>query len=96
MNQLKKVWTVTAKLQLKAIYQYHRLNSLQSANLLKSEILQATKEIYFVEQYQQDEIEPEFRRIFIRNYKILYFVGNETIIIARIFNSNQNPAKQIQ
>lgn len=96
MAKLKKVWTNTAKSQLKAIYQIYKLNSLQTANTVKNEMFQATNQLHFAEQYQQDEIEPEFRRIFVRHYKLLYIEENGIVFILRIFDTRQDPNKQIE
>jgi hypothetical protein len=57
-------------------------------------MLRATKELQFAEQYQQDEIEPEFRRIIVRHYKLLYIEENGVVFIARIFDTRQDPNKQ--
>jgi len=94
MAELKKIWTNTAKAQLKAIYEIYKVKSLQGATTLKDEILQATRELHFAGQYQKDEIEPEFRRIIVRHYKILYIEENGFVFIARIFDTRQNPNKQ--
>lgn len=94
MAQLIKVWTNTAKAQLKAIYENYKVKSLQSAKTIKDEMLQATKELHFSEQYQRDEIEPEFRRIIVRHYKLLYIEENGVVFIARIFDTRQDPNKQ--
>lgn len=94
MTELKKIWTNTARAQLKAIYENYKVKSLQAAKTLKDEILQTTKELYFAGQYQKDEIEPEFRRIIVRHYKILYIEENGIVFIARIFDTRQNPNTQ--
>ena len=96
MGELKKVWTNTAKAQLKAIYENYKIKSLQGAKTIKDEMLQATKELHFAEQYQRDEIEPEFRRIIVRHYKLLYIEENGIVFIARIFDTRQEPNKQIE
>jgi len=96
MDELKKYWTKTAKAQLKAIYENYKIKSIQGAKNIKAEILQATKELHFAEQYQRDEIEPEFRRMFVRHYKILYIEENGIVFIARIFDTRQDPNKQIE
>ena len=96
MGELKKVWTNTAKAQLKAIYENYKIKSLQGAKTIKDEMLQATKELHFAEQYQRDEIEPEFRRIIVRDYKLLYIEENGIVFIARIFDTRQEPNKQIE
>lgn len=94
MAELKRIWTNTAKAQLKAIYEIYKVKSLQGATTLKDEILHATRELHFAGQYQKDEIEPEFRRIIVRHYKILYIEENGIVFIARIFDTRQNPNKQ--
>lgn len=94
MSELNKIWTNTAKAQLKAIYEIYKVKSLQGAKTLKDEILQATKGIHFAGQYQKDEMQPEFRRIIVRHYKILYLEENRIVFIARIFDTRQNPDKQ--
>lgn len=94
MVELKKVWTVKAKAQLKAIYENYKLKSLQTAKAVKDEILKATRDLHFAEQYQKDELEPDFRRIVVRHYKILYLEEDGIVFIARIFDTRQNPKKQ--
>jgi len=91
---LKVVWTYTAKNQLKTIYNYYKEKSVQGANNIKNEILNATKIIRFSEQYQKDEIEPEYRRIIVRDYKILYLVEEEVIYISKIFSTKRDFTQQ--
>ncbi len=95
MSSLKIIWTKTAKEQLKSIFYIHSNYSVQSAKNLKDEILKTSKEIRFFEQYQIDEIESEFRRFFVKDYKILYSQLDGVVFIARIFNTKQEPTKQL-
>ena len=39
-------------------------------------------------------MEPEFRRIIVRHYKLLYIEEGGIVFIARIFDTRQNPKKQ--
>ena len=94
METQKVIWTNTAKNQLKEIYQYYKKITPQGATNVKNDILKASRELVFIKQYQQDEIEPEFRRIIVRHYKLIYTIENQTIYILRIFDTRQNPAKQ--
>lgn len=94
-NFLKVVWTHTAKDQLKTIFNYYKEKSVQGANNIKNEILNAAKNIRFSEQYQKDEIEPEYRRIIVRDYKILYLIEGEVIYISKIFSTKRNFTKQL-
>lgn len=97
MAPLKIIWSNTAKDQLKAIFEYYKVKSLQGAQNVKNDILKATRELHFVEQYQRDEIEPEYRRIIVRDYKLLYKEEKEgTVFIARIFSTKQNAEKQLE
>lgn len=93
-NLKKKIWTNTAKAQLKIIYETHKVKYLQEAKTLKDELLKATRDLHFAGQYQKDDIESEFRRIIVRHYKILYIEENGIVFIARIFDTRQKPNKQ--
>ena len=39
MSELKKIWTIRAKAQLKLIYENYKVKSLQGAKAIKDEIL---------------------------------------------------------
>lgn len=58
-----------------------------------NDLLNAPKTIIFSNQYQVDDINPKFRRIVIRNYKILYKVEHHKVIIIDIFSVYQSPQK---
>ena len=94
MGNLKIIWTNTAKEQLKTIFYFYSEKSNQAGTNIKNEILKTTKEIHFPDQYQKDEIEPEFRRIIVRHYKVLYKEYQGIIFIARVFDTRQEPNKQ--
>ncbi|SFD80045.1 type II toxin-antitoxin system RelE/ParE family toxin [Flavobacterium phragmitis] len=94
-KRLKVVWTNTAKNQLRTIFNYYKEKSEQGANNIKNEILNSTKNIRFSEQYQKDEIEPEYRRIIVKDFKILYLVEGEVIYISKIFSTKRSFAQQI-
>lgn len=96
MSEIKKVvWTNGAKNQLKTIFNFYKEKSLQGANNVKEDILKATKSIYFSEQYEKDEIEPECRKIVVRDYKILYKEEDNIIYIVRVFSNKRDPHSQI-
>ncbi|WP_427875779.1 type II toxin-antitoxin system RelE/ParE family toxin [Flavobacterium sp. MMS24-S5] len=77
------------------MYNYYKEKSVQGANNIKNEILNATKNIRFSEQYQNDEIEPECRRIIVSDYKILYLVEDEVIYISKIFSTKRDFTQQL-
>lgn len=92
---LQVLWTHHAKQQLKDIFNYYKDLSPQGAENGKNDILEAGRDLVFTKQYQKDEIEPDFRRIIVRHYKLIYSVNNNAIAILRIFDTRQNPDKQI-
>lgn len=95
MGRLKVIWTNRAKEQLKTIYNQYKTITPQGAKNVKDDILKTAKELVFAKQYQQDEIEPEFRRIIVRHYKLIYSIENDIISILRIFDTRKNPQSQI-
>lgn len=95
MGRLKVIWTNKSKEQLKAIYNHYKTISPQGAKNVKNDILKTAKELVFAKQYQKDEIEPEFRRIIVRHYKLIYSTEKNVISILRIFDTRKNPQSQI-
>ena len=96
MNKLKVIWSIKSKQQLKIIFDFYKLISVEVANNVKESILKSGRDLIFVEQYQKDEIEPEFRRIIVGHYKLVYIIEEKTIIILRIFDTRRNPKNQIE
>ena len=94
MSGLKVSWSKRAKEQLKQIYNYYKSISPRVAKKLKDEILNNVKDLVFAEQYQKDEIQPEFRRIIVKNYKLIYTIDENTIWILMIFDSRKDPDSQ--
>lgn len=87
------LWDNQAKSDLKLIFEYIKLKSLQGAKSVIRDIVIQSKNIHFVEQYQIDEFLGEpYRRMIIRDYKIIYKIHSNTEIrILQIFDSRQNP-----
>ncbi|OBQ55424.1 type II toxin-antitoxin system RelE/ParE family toxin [Tamlana sp. s12] len=73
LDKVSKVaWTRQARESLTKILDY-RYKNLQSArSIVRKAIIDASKQIVFSKQYQKDDIFPEYRRIVVRDYKILY------------------------
>jgi plasmid stabilization system protein ParE len=96
MSKLQVVWSIQAKTQLKAIYQYlkYEKKTPQGAASVRNDILQASREITFEKQYQADEIQPEYRRIIVRHYELLYKEKEGRILILNIFDTRMDPLKQ--
>ncbi|REE01202.1 type II toxin-antitoxin system RelE/ParE family toxin [Marinoscillum furvescens] len=91
MEKLKIIWSNQAKEALRKIYEYYKDKSLSGAKNVKSDLLKAPKTIYFSKQYQIDDINPKYRRIVVRDYKILYKEHNNTIQIVDIISTKQSP-----
>lgn len=96
MKTLKVIWSNSAKIQLKSIHDYikNKLKSPQGARNVKEDILNTSKSIVFAEQYEIDEIQPEYRRMLVRHYKILYKEKHGEIHILGIFDTQQSTEKQ--
>ena len=91
MGKLKTAWTAKAKTQLKQIYDY--LKTPQVAANVKADLIQASKGVTYAEQYQKDDINPNYRRIVVRHYKLIYKEEKGKIIILRIFDTLRNPER---
>ena len=78
------VWTRQAREALSAILEY-RYSKIPSAyNIVRKDIINASKNIVFSEQYQQDDVFPEYRRIIVRDYKLLYKEQHGAIYILNV------------
>jgi addiction module RelE/StbE family toxin len=92
---IKIYWDNHSKDDLKLIYEFIKLKSLQGAKNVIKDIVNQSKNIHFTEQYQVDEILGEpYRRMIVRDYKIIYKIHSESEIrILQIFDTRQNPNK---
>ena len=92
---IKILWDIQAKADLKLIFEFIKLKSLQGAKKVIRDIVAQSKNIHFVEQYQLDEFLGEpYRRMVIRDYKIIYKIHSQTEIrILQIFDTRQSPIK---
>lgn len=96
MSDVKMIiWTNIAKDQLKTIFNYYKEKSVQGADNVKKDILNATRNLHFSTQYQKDEIESEYRRIIVRDYKILYKEIDEIIYVIKIISLKRNINAQL-
>lgn len=92
---IKILWDIQAKADLKLIFEFIKLKSLQGAKNVIRDIVAQSKNIHFVEQYQVDDFLGEpYRRMIVRDYKIIYKIHSATEIrILQIFDTRQNPVK---
>jgi len=93
MESSKIIWTLQAKMAVKNIYNFYKDKSLQGAKNVKTDLLQSPKSIRFSKQYRLDEVNPNYRRIIVRDYKILYKEKGSTIQIIDVLSCKQSPKK---
>lgn len=90
-DTLQIIWTEKAIKSLKDIYLYYKPKSLQGAKNVRNDIVNTAKNILFATQYQVDEINPKYRRMIVRDYKILYLVKHNRIEIMDIVSAKRSP-----
>ena len=91
-------WDRLAKNNLDAIYEHIKGDSVTNARKVKKELIKLANSLNdFPEKYSKElylEDEPEnYRSVSKWNYKIIYEVTEEIIIIADIFHTPQDPKK---
>lgn len=91
MGRFQIIWSHQARSSLKDIYDYYKEKSPQGAKNVKSDLLNSPKRIYFSKQYQLDDINPKYRRIVVRDFKVLYLEKRKQIWIIDIVSTRQLP-----
>lgn len=93
MNPIQIVFDIEAEKDLKLIFDFLKIKSEKGAKSVLNDIIYNIKNIRFVTQYQLDEfLGMPYRRIIVRNYKIIYKVQSESEIrIVQIFDCRKNP-----
>ncbi|WP_218598697.1 type II toxin-antitoxin system RelE/ParE family toxin [Polaribacter sp. NJDZ03] len=82
----KVVWTRKAQESLLLILEYRYTKSPS----VRKDIIRASKEIQFAEQFQKDDILPEYRRIIVRDYKLIYSYEKEIVYILNVICTKAN------
>ena len=77
---LKIIWTKQARAALKDIYDFYKDRSLQGAKNVRKDLIESPKNIRYAKQYQVDEINPKYRRMVVRDYKVLYRENSKNVI----------------
>jgi len=80
----KVVWTRQARESLNAILDYRYKDIPSARKIVRKDIIEASKRIVFSKQYQEDEIFSEYRRIVVRDYKILYKEQSGTAYVLNV------------
>jgi len=91
-------WDRLAKMHLDEIHDFIAAESPDAAKKVKKEIVNLAKSLeLFPEKYSKEEFlsqeNEDFRSVTIWNYKIIYEVTNEFIIIADVFHTSRHPSK---
>ncbi|MBZ9728618.1 type II toxin-antitoxin system RelE/ParE family toxin [Salegentibacter sp. JZCK2] len=96
---MKIIWSDFAIYNLKAIFEYYAVNANKKvAHKLRKQILQSTDRLIKNPESGQIEtylvkFQKNHRYILSGNYKIIYRIENDTIIINDVFDVRQNPDK---
>ena len=93
-KKLKVDWTTKAEIDLQSIY-YNLLekNSAEISGKIRNDIFAAPNQIVFPEQFQFDEYRKDFRRIVVRNFKILYETNGDIVTVITIIDCRRLPSK---
>lgn len=98
---MKIQWTQFAETKLQEIFDYYkRVASIQIAHKIKTKIFKRTRILKNhpragpVEELLLNE-EEEYRYLVEGNYKIIYWIDEDIVKIATVFNCRQNPKKLI-
>ena len=91
MSGFKVIWSKQAKESLKKIHDFYKEKSIQGAKNVKNDLLKAPKTTNFSKQYQIDDINPKYRRIVVRDYKVLYLEVQGEIQVIDIIATKQSP-----
>lgn len=68
----KTVWTRQARESLNAILDYRYKDIPSARKIVLSDIINSLQKLIFPLQFQEDDIYPQYRRIVVRDHKVLY------------------------
>jgi plasmid stabilization system protein ParE len=90
---VRVVWSKQAEHDIDSIYLHYLTHSPETALKRILEIIQATDQLIFANQWKIDEFDPSCRRIIVKkNYRILYKKIQNDILITRIYPNKTNIA----
>ncbi len=96
---MRIIWTVFAIENLKDIFDYYSIKaSNKTAHKIRKQILSSTKQLLNNPESGQlefnlEKLKQNHRYLVSGNYKIIYRINNNQIIINDVFDSRQNPVK---
>ncbi|HUH25779.1 MAG TPA: type II toxin-antitoxin system RelE/ParE family toxin [Flavobacterium sp.] len=96
---MKIIWTEFAIKNLKAIFEYYSAKGgKQVAHKIRKQILNSVKQLVSDPNSGQlelnlEEISEKYRYLVVGNYKLIYRVIKNQIVINDVFHTKQNPFK---
>lgn len=93
-KRFKIIWSDKAKIAIRDVYDFYKDKSVSGAKNVINDIIAGPKSITFSQQYQIDEINTDYRRIVVRDYKLLYKEFDNTIIVFDVICTLQSNDKQ--
>lgn len=93
------IWSNFAIENLKAIFNYYKDRaSTKVAHKIRQQILEATKQLFHhpesgQREFYLEKLNKDHRYILSGNYKIIYRVEKNSILINDVFDVRQNPTK---
>ena len=95
MERVKKIiWTLEIAKDLENIYNFYAEKSERAASRVIEEIISEVENLKFARQYQADELNPNYRRIIVGHYKVVYRVKKNELVVLRAFDTRSNPDNQ--
>ncbi len=92
----KVVWTKQSRMALNEILDYRYAEIPKARKVVRTAIISASIGITFPEQFQKDDIFPEYRRIIVRDYKLLYkFKGTVVFILNIVCTKASNSSEDL-
>ena len=81
---IKVVWTRQARQALNSILDYRYKDVPTARKIVRTDIIGASKGIVFPKQYPQDEIYPQYRKITVWDYRVLYKESKKIVYIMNV------------
>jgi len=96
MGRVKEIiWTLAVVDDLEQIHFFYADKSISAATRIIENIIDKAESLKFTEQYQKDDLNPNYHRLFVRHFKLVYKIGGNNILILRAFDCRSNPDTMI-
>lgn len=98
---MKIIWTDFAIKNLKAIFDYYSVNGAkQVAHKVRKQIFNSVRQLINNPNSGQlelnlEELSEKYRYLVVGNYKLIYRIVENQIVINDVFHTKQNPFKMI-